>query len=361
MRIGHVVQALATGGLERVVCDLASHQPGAVVYCLDEAGELAAAFPALRVEVIGARRRGRPYMDWAALGRLRRCWQRDGIDLVHTHGMAAHQYGGLAARLARLPSVHTKHGRDAGGGVLTPLKNHLRSWLSDRLVAVSADAREVLLRRERVPARKVQVIRNGIDAARYCEALPGPVAALRRELGLAPGEAVVGSVGRLAEIKRYRDLLAAVAQLAVPPRLLLVGEGPERPRLEAQARALGIAARLTLAGRQADVRPWLQLMDCFVLCSRSEGTAVALLEAGASAVPAVVTAVGGNPEVVADGESGLLVPVGQPAALAHALAGLLADPARRRTLGQGARVRIETHYSLARTLHEYDELYRSLA
>jgi glycosyltransferase involved in cell wall biosynthesis len=141
---------------------------------------------------------------------------------------------------------------------------------------------------------------------------------------------------------------------------VVVGDGPERAQLEALAGQLGLADRVHLAGHQQDVRPWLAALDVLVLSSDWEGMPNALLEAMAAGLPIVATAVGGVPEVVVDGATGLLVPPGDPSALAEAITRLLRDPDLRRTMGQAGRARVERRFSINETVRLTEELYATL-
>jgi glycosyltransferase involved in cell wall biosynthesis len=143
--------------------------------------------------------------------------------------------------------------------------------------------------------------------------------------------------------------------------LVLVGDGPERPGLEAIAAELGVADAVRFAGARSDVPRLLRLFDVFALSSQTEGISVALLEAMAAGLPAVATAVGGNPEVVVEGETGRLVPAGDPARLGEALASLLADPDRRQAWGQAGRARVMEKFTLDRMVRDYEAIYESLA
>jgi glycosyltransferase involved in cell wall biosynthesis len=168
--------------------------------------------------------------------------------------------------------------------------------------------------------------------------------------------------GRLVPIKGFDLLLQALPAIldALPAsRLLLVGDGPDRPLLEAQARALGVADRVQLVGVHAQVAPFLAAADLLVAPSRNEGLGKALVEAMALGCPVVATRVGGIPTVVADGETGRLVPPEDPGALAQAVAELLGDPGLRQTMGEAGRRRAE-QFSLAVMESRLLSLYREL-
>jgi len=205
------------------------------------------------------------------------------------------------------------------------------------------------------------VVHNGVDVEGYCPGEPAPE--LMAELGIAGGAPVVGTVGNLRAVKDYPCLLRAFAwarERVGDAALVFVGDGAERPRLEALAGELGVADAVRFAGARTDVARMLRLFDVFALSSRTEGISVALLEAMATGLPAVVTDTGGNPEVVVEGQTGRLAPVGDPERLGEALADLLADPGRRRAMGEAARERVVAEFSLERMIGAYESIYDTL-
>jgi len=188
-------------------------------------------------------------------------------------------------------------------------------------------------------------------------------ASLRRELGVGQDESVVLTVGRLSHEKAHADLVAALSHLreAVPVRLIIVGEGPERKRIEETARGLGADRRVTLTGFLSDPRPYYAIADVFAMSSLTEGSPMALLEAMAARVPVVATAVGGIPEIVQDGESALLVPPRDPAALATALARALSEPEQSRRRAEQAFSALKERHSPQARVRAVARLYRDLA
>jgi glycosyltransferase involved in cell wall biosynthesis len=176
-------------------------------------------------------------------------------------------------------------------------------------------------------------------------------ARLRDRLGIDGGEAVVLSIGRLSREKGHADLLRALGLLRSstrPWKLLLVGTGPERNKLGELARSLGISERIVFAGFHADVTAFYAIADVFALASHSEGSSNVLLEAMTARVPIVATGAGGNPEIILDGETGLLVPVGDPRALASAIARLLQEPQLSSRLAAAGLVRATQEFSVQR-------------
>lgn len=364
-KCGRVLQftdALLRGGAERLLVDLAVRLDHArfapAVACFRQeafAEELAAAG---RTTHIVLKHRA---FDLGLLMRLRRLLRSEKIAIVHTHDLQSATYGLLAGRLAGARVLLTVHGlgifRQKRSARLLPLLGRRL----DRVVFVGHWLQRVAAEEFGVRPRRPVVIHNGVDTAVFRPGSPDP--ALRGELGLAEGTPVVGSVGNLRPVKDYPCLLrafAAARQRVPSATLLLVGDGPERPALEALAGELGIANSVRFAGARADVARVLRLLDVFALSSQTEGISVALLEAMATGLPAVLTRTGGNPEVAAEGQTACLVPVGDAAAMGEALAALLTDPARRRAWGQAARRRVEAEFSLDGMVRAYESLYEAL-
>jgi len=204
------------------------------------------------------------------------------------------------------------------------------------------------------------VIHNGID--------PGPLPTegdrrrARRNLGLASDAFVVATVARLDPVKDLLTLLEAFAEVRRrTPRaqLLIVGDGPERARLEERARRSDLAAAVRITGFRPDVRALLPAADAYVSSSISEGISITILEAMAAGVPVIATAVGGTPEILADG-SGVLVPSRSPAQIADAVLALAHDERRRTSLAAAGRLRLETSFTIDRMVEDYARAYRRL-
>jgi glycosyltransferase involved in cell wall biosynthesis len=280
------------------------------------------------------------------LARLFRQWR---ADVVHTHNTKPLLYAAPAARLARVPQViHTRHGQRFQAGRRTTLAFRLASTLINRMVCVSHDS-ERLSAEEGIATRRLTTIWNGVDVSRF--AYEGPQAS---------GPVVM--VGRLSPEKDVNTLVEAAA-LAVRQypafRLEIAGDGPCLVDLKRRATELSLDEHVQFLGEVRDIPRSLGRAGLFVLSSLTEGISLTLLEAMARGLPVVATRVGGNPEVVVEGETGLLVPPRAPAELAAAMVHLLRSPDTRRRMGQAGRCRVEQHFDVRRMVAEYEAHYRA--
>ena len=358
MRILQVINNLQYGGIEKLAIELSAGLKAAghdsLICCLEEDGPLAteAATRGLQVVALG-KRNG---MDLRLVPRLAALIRQERIGVVHTHNMSPLLYGTLAACLVRVRAlVNTRHGREE------KRRSPLIWWLNDAVVAISEDAKRRLLAYNRLDARGVRVIYNGIAPP---PANGHAVGELKQALGAAPHRRLIGTVGRLAPEKDHATLLRAFARLVragCDADLLIVGDGPLRPALQRLAGELGLDGRVVFCGFRQDARQLLRAFELFVLPSLTEGIALTLLEAMAAGIPVVVTEVGGSPEVVVDGVTGLLVPTQQPEALSVALGAVLSHPTLGRQLGEAGRARFEEYFSLARMVRAYEHLYETLS
>jgi glycosyltransferase involved in cell wall biosynthesis len=336
-----------------------------VVFCLDVVGELGCQLQAEGVEVVALGRR--PGVDWRIGRRLAAELRARHIEVLHAHQYTPFFYAALARLFgsggARL--IFTEHGRHFPDVVSRRrrLANRLIfSRLVDDVNAVCAFSAASLRRVEGFAGRSINVIENGIEMERY-----GRVAdrtALRRRLGLDPARRYIANVARCHPVKDQATLLRAFRRVATARAdvdLLLVGDGPLRADLERLAGELTLGPRVKFLGVRSDVSEILRSIDLFVLTSTSEAAPITLLEAMASRLPVVATAVGGNPEIVRDRIEGLLVPPRDEAAIADALLELLDNPARAASFGSAGEQRVSEHYRLARTIERYFALYVNLA
>ncbi len=364
LHVTHVVLSLDVGGLERNVVNQVrlGRELGQCVsvVCLERRGVLAGRAEELGgvVECLDKR----PGLRLRMIGRLAAAFRRLRPAVVHTHQVASLFYSGPAARRVGVPVVvHTEHGVEDYGRLKKRWLGRLAGRYADRFYCLTGAMRDAVVARGVVPARKARVIHNGIDTASF-QAPTDPLET-RCALGIPAGAPVVGTVGRLTEVKRQDLLLRAFARVRArlsDAHLLLLGDGPLRESLQSLAGQLGLGACAHFAGYQPHSAPYLRAMDVFALTSRSEGMPQALLEAAVVGVPAVAAAVGGVPEVIEHGRTGLLVPPGDEAALADGLHRLLADRAEARRLSAAAREKVESLYSVRRMAGDYHRDFQEL-
>ena len=312
----------------------------------------------------------RPTRDLVALYKLVRLFRHLRPDIVHTHTAKAGALGRVAARMAGVPvTVHTFHGHVLEG-YFSPAATRtflaIERWLArgtDRLVTVSPRLRAQLLAMGIGRPDQVEVVPLGLDLGRFRLGRSASAPALRASLGLAPGTPLLGSVGRLVPIKDHPTLFRAVAQLGPDgeaAHLVVVGDGEDRPALARLAQALGVSARVHFLGWRADLETILNELDVVICSSRNEGTPVALIEAMAAGVAVLSTEVGGVADLVTHGETGWLVPPGDPSAMAEAIRHLLAEPSlRARLAAAGQAVALDRH-DVTRLIARIERLYTGL-
>jgi glycosyltransferase involved in cell wall biosynthesis len=383
MKVLHVMDRLNTGGAAVTVILTAKHMnPGgsapdwSTTLVVGEVGadegsmEWLAQSHGVRFEKIPSLGRElHPLRDAATLGSLIRIIRRERPDVVHTHKSKAGALGRLAARLCGVPVVvHTFHGHvlhgyfgEAKSRAFRLIERALAA-LSDRVIAVSPQVKDDLLRYRVAADDKIAVIPLGLDLARFARA-PRGAGGLRAELGCAPGAPLVGIVARLVPIKNIPLFLeaAALVRREFPGALFAVaGDGELRGELEAAAVRLGVADAVRFLGFRPDLERVYPDLDVLCLASDNEGSPVSLIEGLASGCAAVSTDAGGARDVLEDGRVGVVVPRGDARALADAVAALLRDPQRRERLGEAGREAAPRRFSIERLVGDLDSLYRLL-
>ena len=367
IRVAFVLHVMQVAGAEVLVAETirrlgARVEP--VIVCLDAVGPLGEQLQSEGVPVVSLGRR--PGRDWRVVGRMAGELRRRGTQVIHAHQYTPFFYSGLARLLVRgmPPLILTEHGRhfpDVVSRLRRVANRMVLSRLASEVNAVcrfSADALQAIDGFAGVP---VDVIENGVDMDRY-DASPDRAAAKAR-IGLDPGRRYVANVARFHPVKDQTTLVEAFERIAAAlpdVDLLLVGDGPLRPDLEAQTARLGLGGRVRFLGVRRDVPAVLAATDVFCLPSLSEAASLTLMEAMAAGLPVVVSDVGGNPEIVRAEREGLLVPRRNPEALAAGLVRILQDPVLSRRFGAAGTTRVRDVYRLDRTIERYFDLYRRL-
>ena len=361
-----LLHSLNVGGAEVLAARLARKLAGAhrfLFVCLDDLGPLG---EELRGEGFSVRVLGRrPGVDWGCVRRLAGVLRRERVDLVHAHQYTPFFYG-IAARLLcrRPPVLFTEHGRwyPDHPRPKRMIANRLLLERRDRVVGVGESVRQALIRNEGIPARRVGVVYNGVDLSVFAESARGRDAG-RAAMGLGDDDFVILQVARLDALKDHATAVRAFERVAASradARLVFVGDGPEEGPIRAEVRRRGLETKVALLGRRSDVAGLLPAADVFLLSSVSEGIPVTLIEAMGAGRPVVATRVGGIPEVVEEGVTGLLAPSGDDEGLADRLLRLAADPYLRARLGRAGRERALERFSEDRMHRGYVELYREM-
>jgi glycosyltransferase involved in cell wall biosynthesis len=350
LRVAQVTLSLDVGGQERLLVEMARHRDrtrfGWTVFVLGARGNLADAIEAAGVPVVPLEAPSgfRPGL-WRRLARL---FRQQRFDVVHTHDDRPLVYGMPAAWWAGAPRrIHTHH-----HGRLTQFTRRqfflmrFSARFAHQFICVSHDSARFMIE-QGIGGARVQTLWNGIDLTRF--AFVGP----------CPGGPIV-TVARLSGEKDIATLLRALVHVVTTfpqARLEIAGDGPCRGELLQLAENLRLAEHVVFHGTVRDVPALLARASLFVLPSQSEGISLTLLEAMARGLPIVTTAVGGNPEVVEAGATGVLVPVGDHEAMGQAIAVLLADPERGRQMGLAGRRRVENHFDIRKMMARYEAFY----
>jgi sugar transferase (PEP-CTERM/EpsH1 system associated) len=362
--IVHVVHRFDTGGMENGMVNLFNTLPPErfrhTVVALTDYSGFRHRITAQRVDFHALNRPPGHSTGWAL--RLWRLLRRLRPDLVHTRNLAALEAQFVAAAAGVRATVHGEHGRDVfdlyGRNWKYNLLRRAARPLVSNYLAVSRDLEAWLQRDIGVPPHKLHQVYNGVDSVKF-HPRSGP-----RPDFAHPESIVFGSVGRMVEVKNYSLLVRAFIQLmrqqpdrAERARLVIVGAGPTRDACIAMLQGAGLAHLAWLPGERDDIAAVMQALDVFVLPSKNEGISNTILEAFASGLPVIATAVGGNVELVESGANGLLVPPDNLDEMVQALLFYLDSPARIDAHGNTARQRAEQRFSIPAMARAYAAVY----
>jgi glycosyltransferase involved in cell wall biosynthesis len=289
--------------------------------------------------------------------RLLRCFRmihaflkKGPFDIVHTHGYFADIMAAPASKMLGIPHIATCHGFISTDFNLSIYNRLDRAALrmAKRIIAVSDGIRRDLIR-SGIPESRVVTIKNAVNGLSDAASRTAARHEKRALIKAAGQELIIGYAGRLSEEKNVSCLIKACSFLrenSLPVRALILGDGPQRRELEDLVREKKLGRKVFFAGFQEEVERWLPALDVFVLPSLAEGTPMALLEAMACGIPAVATAVGGVPDVIDPGRTGLLVPPDSPEAVAEAVSRLYFDRSFRDSMAQAARNDVLANYGV---------------
>src|SRR5215472_10772320 len=365
IRVGYCIDSFEVGGTElnavRTLEALDLRRFQVTIFHLHRTGPLRARYEALGLQLLHLPIGPLYSPRTAAQGvRFLRLLRRAGIEIVHTHDLYTNIFAAPWARLAGCRVIASRRWLDSTPRAgLVPV-NRWSYRCAHRVVANSSLGVKLLIDKEGVPAERVLELPNFLEERCFNHVAVEMRSARRRSWGVPQGAFVIGTVARLAPVKNHAMVLRALQRLDEDVHLVLIGEGPSRYALEDLAKELHIARRVHFTGQLVATENLHQFFDVSVLCSRSEGFPNAVIEALAAACPVVATPVGGIPEVISHRQTGLLVPVDQPEALAASVQELRRDALLRRRLSEAGAARARAKYHQTVVIARLEALYQEL-
>jgi L-malate glycosyltransferase len=367
--IGEIVQHLSGHGAGMFAAELARSLSGQfrfVFLCLEGMGELGESLAAEGFSVVDLHRR--LGLNWPVSTRIGEAVRYFGIELLHTHQYVSfHQAARARGFRGQPPILYTEHGRQLPDKRrwLRRLANYFLFHCGDRIVAAGDFVKQALVEGQGIDERKIEVIPDGIDPQQFAARRSAACRlATRAALGLTPEQPLILQVARFDPVKDHVTAIRALAEVIeeIPSAVLaLAGDGQQRPHIESLVQQLEIAPNVRFLGERGDIPQLMAAADVLLLSSVNEGVSATLLEAMANRLPIVATAVGGNAELVGQGEAGLLSPRGRPAPLADNILRLLRDPLLRLRLGQQGYQRLLHRFTHEQMQARYAALYHRMA
>ncbi len=367
--IAHVIFSLGVGGLENGVVNLINRMPEEkyrhVIICVQNSTDFSKRISKPDVDIFELHKQSGH--DWKSFIKMYRLLKQIKPDIIHTRNLATIEYQ-LPAVLAGIKHrVHGEHGWDVfdpeGNNKKYQLLRRVLGVMIQRFIALSQHLEHYLLKKVGIPAKKITRICNGVDTKKFYPALQ------KQALSQCPfpydqNLVFIGTVGRMHGVKDQMTLVKAFVQMLVErpdlkatARLLVIGDGPIRQQALDYLKNQGLLDFAWLPGKRDDVAEIMRYLDIFVLPSKAEGISNTILEAMATALPIIATRVGGNPELVEDGENGMLVEKESPEEMAQCLIDYLDYPQKRETHGQQSLQRVNVWFSLDKMVEQYLAVY----
>jgi len=379
IKVAQVITRLDWGGspdIFRVLCDQLNPAiydttiiVGETYHLSDRTKEFLRKFRGRTISVPPLRRDIDPSSDVVSLGQLYGIFRKEKFDVVHTHTAKAGALGRVAARFAGVPAiVHTPHGHNFYGyfnprasAMILKIEKFLTNF-TDRIVALTELEKSDYVKFGVANAGKISVIYQGIELDRFARDWKD-TRDLRSAMGIGPEDPVVGMAGRLEPVKGSIFFIEAAARIAKKfpgARFVVVGEGSLRPAMQKRAVELGLAGKVIFTGWIQDMCEIMPALDVMVMPSLNEAVGMVLIEAQAQGIPIVATKVGGIPEVVINNKTGVLVPPSDPAGIAEAVCGLLADKPKRLEMGSAGKMWVYDKFSAKAMADKTSALYMEL-
>ncbi len=360
IRVLFITSNLGIGGLERVIVQLCMHLDKQkfipAVCCIHFKGDLAAELEKQNIRIFELNSKKKDYL---AFLKILPVIEEFKPQIVHTHNINASIDGIIASVIKKVPiRIHTDHARTFPDKTRYMLAEKIISSFINRIIAVTEETRENLIRFEKIDKRKIQVISNGISSIAL--KTETEIKKKKKEMGLLHFEFLIGTVVRLEVQKGLIHLIRAVPLILQKfpfTGFIIAGRGTQREILEREAEMLGVSRSVNFLGPRLDIGDILNLLDVYVLSSVWEGLPMSLLEAMSCQRPIVATRVGGIPQAIADGESGILVPPASPVHLAQAICKMLENGVLRQRLAVEARRRFEKNFTVATMVQTHQDIY----
>ena len=363
MKILMLTQSLTQSGLEMIVYvltkEILKKEINVEVCCYDLLGPNANKLMNQGVKVHFLPRK--PGIDWLYPLKLAFLIRERKINLIHAHNATAWFYGTWASILTGVPIVYTEHDRSFPTPLRLKYFHYFFGKYATAVIAVSKAVKENLEKYEHI--KNVKVIYNGIDPDLFKPASIEEKVLKKKQLGLNKNDFVLGNVGRMDYWKNQRiliEILPDLKKISPQIKLILVGGGEEEGNLKKSAIKKGVKNDVIFLGQRSDVNQILKAFDIFVFPSLTEGLPLVVIEAMATGLPIVASHVGGIPELVVNGETGFLVSPTSKEEIKEAIIKLLNNPELRKEMGQIARKRFETHFSLPQMVQKYIEVYEEV-
>ena len=363
-KIAQFILSMDVGGAERLVRvlsrQLKTEGVENCVCCFDKIEKFQEEFAKSGVPLRLIKRRPCVF-DWKVISPLMKYIKEENVGLIHAHDLSSLTYAVVAGKLCGTRIIMTEHSRHY---VNASWKRRMEKWLfvmaADCLVEVSQDLKTASMKREKIPAGRIEVIENGVDIDAFKNADPLP---LHQLYNIDDSNILILSVGRLETIKGQQYLIRAMAEQslkALPVHLILVGEGSQKNELIRMAEQLEVSDRINFLGSRQDIPELMASCDLFVIPSESEGLPFVLLEAIAAGLPVISTEVGGIPAIIGENERGVLVPPCKPDALSAAIQKLLNNKGKAHQISINALQFLHANYSQQAMLIKYKRIYEKL-
>lgn len=362
INIAHLTFDMRIGGAEQVILNLVENTDpkyfNVSVLCINQpVGQFGKQLQKKGYQLNAFNRK--PGFDISLILQVRAYILKNNIDVLHCHQYTPYVYGVFAAFLSKCKVIFTEHGRFFPDQRKRKrvLINPLLNLITDRVTAISEATRDALVAYENFSHKKIQVIYNGLDDTKFINPTHS---SLKQQLGLQNCNHILGTIARLDPIKNQKMMINALQQIIIhfpDTVLVIVGDGPERESLESLVSELELKGRVVFTGFREDTQLFYQIFTVFLLTSFSEGTAMTLLESMASGIPCIATDVGGNPEIVKDRETGLIIPNDDINALAKAVIDLFRNPALAVKYGKAGRKLFKETFTVQKMVNSFEKLY----